>query len=371
MDVDDIHTALEAKRESEVLHGTDEDFIIDNEGDDRKSHGFKLKSREILENKSKVPALTAKKVKHKVSKKQVKQLMTLAGRLITDSKLKARVDKDGIVRGKNVDVWADEEEAPQPDIYKKSAFKAYMPATKAPKTLTHAPIPLSVSTTDDGLVHAGKSYNPALDSWKDLINREFNVEESYEVKRQAAEEHHRRIQHLIETLDDNEIDNSGDELPEEEKGDVDEDDENKYKLSLNKRTEVKIKTRAKRNKEARNKQRMELEVRLKDLKKQIHDLQKLEAIEKEVDVKQSQVQKKAPKKYLRHGKSEITFKPIEVKLSEELTNNMRSVKPEGNLFYDQMHKLQASGQIEARVPVEKRRRYAQKFTEKWSYKDFK
>lgn len=373
VDVDDIHEALEAKRENEVLYGDDDQaFVIDNEGDNRKIHSHKLKSREILENKSKVPAIVSKKVKHKVSKKRANQLMALAGRLITESALTARVDKDGIVRAQNVDVWADKDEVAQPDIYKKSSFKSYTPATKAPKTMSHAPISLSVSTTDDVLVHAGKSYNPALDSWRDLIDREFNAEQSLEVKRQAVEEHQKRIQHLIETLDDKEIESSDDEVAQEvEETANNEDDENKYKLSLNKRTELKLKTRTKRNREARHKQRLELQAKLKDLKKQIHDLQKLEEIEKEVDVKQSQVKKKAPKTYVRHGKSEVIFKPIEVKLSDELTNNMRSVKPEGNLFYEQMHKLQASGRVEARVPVEKKRKFARKFTEKWSYKDFK
>lgn len=372
VDVEDIHAGLEAKREKEVLQGTDDDFVIDNEGDNRKTHGSKLKSREILENKSKVPALVSRQVKHKVSKKQAKQLMALAGRLNTDSKLKTRLDKDGIIRGKNVDVWADEEEVAQPDSYKKSAFKAYMPATKAPKTMAHAPLALTVSTTEVGLVHAGKSYNPELGSWKDLIDREFNAELSLEMKRQAMEEHQKRIQHLIETLDDKEIDTSGDEAPEEEEEAAeDEDEETKYKLSINERTELKIKTKTKRNKEAAHKKRMELQAKLTNLKKQINDLLKLEDIQKEVEVKESQIKKKAPKKYFRHGKSDVTFKPIEVKLSDELTNSMRSVKPEGNLFYDHMHKLQASGQIEARVPVVKKRKYARKFTEKWSYKNFK
>lgn len=376
VDVDDIHTALEAKREKEILHGAsdgDEDFVIDNVGDDRnKLLGSKLKAREILENKSKVPAVTSKKVKHKVSKTHAKKLMALAGRLMTESKLKARVDRDGIIRSRNLDVWADEPEVDEPEIYKKSAFRGYTPATRAPETLFHAPIALHLTTKEDSLVHAGKSYNPALDSWRDLIDREFSAEQDLEVKRQAMEEHQKRIQHLIETLDDKEIESSDDDLmPEEEEVEEEENEEDKYKLSINKRTELKIKTKTRRNREARHKQRQELEAKLKQLKKQIHDLSRLEDIEHQVTEKESNKKTKASKKYLRHGKSEITFKPIEVKLSDELTNNLRSMKPEGNLFYEQMHKLQASGRVEARVPVQKKRRYARKFTEKWSYKDFK
>lgn len=376
VDVDDIHTALEAKRDREILHGDhDDDFVIDTLGNDANKAGTsKLKAREILENKSKVPALTLKKVKHRVSKAEVKKLMTLAGRLMTDSQLKARVDKDGIVRAKNLDVWADEVPEDQPDIYRKTAFRAYTPATKTPKTLSHAPIALHVTTPQDELVHAGKSYNPGLDSWKALIDREFSAEQDLEVKRQAMEEHQQRIQYLIEALDDKEIESSDDEPAAEQEEEAEEEaEEDKYKLSLNPRTELKIKTKTKRNKEARHKERQELEAKLKQLKKQIHDLSRLEDIEQLVNEKET-VQKsktKAAKKYLRHGKHGVTFKPIEVKLSDELTNNLRSMKPEGNLLYEQMHKLQTSGRVEARVPVSKKRRYARKFTEKWSYKDFK
>lgn len=62
---------------------------------------------------------------------------------------------------------------------------------------------------------------------------------------------------------------------------------------------------------------------------------------------------------------------MEVKLSDELSGNLRNLKPEGNLFYDQMLNLQSSGKVESRVPVAKRRKYQKKITEKWTYKDFK
>lgn len=371
VDVDDITSALEAKREKEILHGADdEDFVIDTVGTTSKTPVTKLKLKEILENKSKVPAMASRKVKHRISKPQAKKLMALAGRLITESALKARTDKDGIVRAANVDVWADEKEVEQPEIYKQTAFKAYTKATRAPKTLKHEPIKLDVGGNDDELVHAGKSYNPALDSWRALIDREFNSEQDLEVKRQAMEEHQRRIQYLIETLDDNEITEDNDVAGEDEE-EVPENDEDKYKLSLNKRTELKIKTKTRRNKEARNKQKRELEQKLRLLKQQIRDLARLDEIQEQVDEKEANAKPRPAKKFVRHGKSDITFKPIEVKLLDELTNNLRSVKPEGNLLYDQMYKLQASGRVEARVPVAKRRRYAQKFTEKWTYKDFK
>ena len=62
---------------------------------------------------------------------------------------------------------------------------------------------------------------------------------------------------------------------------------------------------------------------------------------------------------------------LEVKFSDELSDSLRKLRPEGNLLYDQVRKLQSSGKMESRVPVKKSRRYKQKITEKWTHKDFK
>lgn len=372
IDVDDIHAGLEAKREKEVLHGDDSgDFVIDTSGETPAASDYKLKTVEILANKSKVPAVAGKSSKQRVSKAHTKKLMALAGRLLTESKQKARTDRDGLVRGAAKDVWADEAPLDLPNVYQETTFVGYTKPKNIPSTLKHKPVALHnkhATEKDLELVDAGKSYNPSLDLWRALIDKEFNIENDHEMQRQAMEEHQKRIQHLIETLDDDEADSSHDEAEEEE---VEVAEEDKYKLSINKRTEIKIKTKTRRNREAKHKQRMELQAKLKELKVQIKDLARLEDIEKEVDTKLENIQKDAPKKYTRHGKSEVIFKPIEVKLSDELTSSLKNLKPEGNLFYDQMHKLQSTGKVEAREPVQKKRRYAQKFTEKWSYKDFK
>ena len=372
IDVDDIQAGLEAKRENEVLLGDDSDFIIDNEGDSKsKTPAFVRKTSEILANKSKVPSVSSRKVKHKVSKSQANRLMALAGRLVTTSKVQARSEKEGIIRASSLDVWGTASEEELPEVYKKTPFLSYTAAKKAPKTLSHQPVALETPAPLETVVHAGKSYNPDLKSWKDLINKEFNLENSIEMKRQEMEEHQKRIQYLIATLDDKEFEESDDEEGKEDEGaGENEDEDDSYKLSLNERTELKIKTKTRRNKEMRHKQRLELEKKLKDLKKQIRDLSNLETIESEVEKKLLSVKKRSERKYRRHGKHEVGFKPIEVKLSDELTSNLRTMKPEGNLLYDQMYKLQAQGKVAATVP-QKHKRKAVKITEKWSYKDFK
>ncbi|GEQ69910.1 hypothetical protein JCM33374_g3586 [Metschnikowia sp. JCM 33374] len=372
--VDDINSALEAKRERQVLHGDsiEGDFVIDTEGSkDSKAPVSVLKTTEILANKSKVPALVSRKSKQKVSKTRANKLMVLAGRSLTDSKHTARVEADGLVKGSNVDLWGAEEAQDEAGgkAAQTPATTSNTKASRAPRTLKQDPLRLHTQVPDDDVVHAGKSYNPSLESWKSLIDKEFVTENDAQMKAQALEQERERIQHLVDTLHDEEEDEIIEEAEEAEK--EPENEEEKYRLSVNARTEVKRKTRTRRNREARHKQRMELEGKLRDLKKQLRDLGNLSAIQNEVEEKASMQKTAAPKKYKKHSKHEVSFKPIEVKLADELTNNLRGVRPEGNPFYEQMNKLQMSGKVEARVPVRAKRRYRQKLTEKWSYKNFK
>jgi nucleolar protein 53 len=122
---------------------------------------------------------------------------------------------------------------------------------------------------------------------------------------------------------------------------------------------------------------MELEDQLKGWKRQLKDLTNLdEILAAEAEAEKAEIARaeklsdkvRKPKKLFRYDTIEA---PLEVKLSDELTNNLKNLKPEGNLFYDLMMNLQSTGKIETRVPVGKKRKYAPKVTEKWTYKDFK
>lgn len=370
IDIDDVEKGLEESSNRKILLGEDDDdFIIDTEGD--KSVGGKsakkLKSTEILANKSKVKPLAIERNNRKiqgVNKHEVHRLMKLSGKVNGESKLKTRVDKDGLFRAKNEDLWGEEPVDNTPEILLKKSSSSHTKAKKAPKTLKTESIKLKEKEKH---VDAGKSYNPSLASWKALINKEFATENEKELKRQELISHQERIKDLIANLDDNEEASSEEEQEEEEVEESVQD----YKLSINKPTEVKIKTKSKRNRELKHKKKMELEQNLKELKRQINELSKLDEYNELVDAKlESKKQKsdKAPKKLFKY---ESITRPLEVKLSDELTDNLKNLKPEGNLFYDSMINLQENGLIESRVPVAKRRRYAPKITEKWTYKDFK
>lgn len=378
VDVSEIDQALEYQRDQEILHGDqagEDEFVIDTEGKtpQHTAPAAKLKTTEILTNKSKVQPVRQRPVKKPVSRKERERIMALAGRLATANKLHTRIEKDGLVKGSLEDVWEDAPEPELPMVYKESAYSSHMKPKHAPGTMKEPPIPLTIrgqKGPDLELVDAGKSYNPSLELWRALIEKEFGSEKQFELQRQQLAEEQERIQHLIETMpDENFVDDSADEAPEEEE--EEQKDEEDIKLSINKPTKWNKKTKTQRNKLERHKKLQELSARLKQIKDSMKELERLDEIMAEVEKKGPQ-KPAAPRDrpYRKHGRGELAFKPIELKLSDELTSCLRSLKPEGNLFYDNMHKLQVSGKVEAQGGSQKRRRFAPKLKERYSYKNF-
>lgn len=361
IDLKDIEDTLEQNRDKQRLFGTDEDFVIDESASDLKSVK-KLKSSEILTNKSKIPALAVERNKRPKSK-NITRLMKISGR-IDNSTSMASIDKNGLLNVKSEDIWDEPEEIVE-------EYPIHLPESKSktkinrPATISRAPIALDYQINE---IHEGKSYNPSLESWKSLINEEFGAEHIKELNRQQLIEKQEMLARLIAEQDE-ESDDDNDELNDELN---DNNDTNDFKLSINKPTVTKKKTKTQRNREIRHQKRQELEFKLKALKRQITEISQLDLDEiKEKD--ESKVEKKAKitKKPTKLYKYNVMEAPLEVKLSNELNSNLKNVKAEGNLFYSNMIKLQSKGLIEARVPVAKKSKYKPKITEKWTYKDFK
>jgi nucleolar protein 53 len=430
VDISDIETKLQEQREEIIQHGklladveSEDLFIIDEDADDeiekklKKDNIKKLKSSEILENKSKVPALLLSKIgkskKNKrsdkiqgVDKKEMVHLLKLAGKIKGYDKTDERMAKEGIINSKAYDVWNTplENEIKQnklPNILKEKSSISFTKATVVPKTIKEAPIQVRKIEI---LPHAGKSYNPSFDNWKHLIEQEYFKEKNKEDQRLELEEYRDRIQYLISNYEDNEVEedddseNSDDNEKEEEAEEVEVEEtkeiientivedgniiiNSKVKLSINPITEVKIKTKTQRNKEKRYKERKRLENELKEIKSRIKELEKLPEILQQVGDKEQKIIENINKedkhdRLVRKGKKklgsrfEVIEGPIEIKLSNELSDSLRKLKPEGNLLYDQMKNLQSKGMIETRR-ITKGKKGKKKVTEKWSYKDFK
>lgn len=378
VDIDDVQAGLHDKSEHERIFGKEssDDFVLDNEGDSKlvsKNQPKKLKSLEILDKRSKFPALNVVRNNKKiqgVDRSEVHRLMKLSGRVNGITATEARIAKNGITSTKVTDLWAEEEETVEtPEILKKFSSSEWTKAKNMPKTLNESPI--MIKSADK--IISGKSYNPSFESWKALLNEEFTKESGNEEKRQLLKEHQEKIKNLIANLNDNEEEDSSDDEESEKKAAVEEVEEvtKDFKLSINKPTQVKIKTKTQRNKALKHKQREELQMKLKELKHQIHELNKLEEYEVEVEEKLSNKRTKREKAPLKLFKYTNVNDQLEIKLSDEISDSLRKLKPEGNLLYDQMRNLQDSGKIEARIPVSKKRKYTPKITEKWTYKDFK
>lgn len=400
VDVSDVQKGLEENIEEVIQHGiklsdaqSEDLFFIDEEADEAteeklvKDNVKKLKASEILANKSKVKPLyeegkiTKPRKVQGVTKKEMNRLLRLAGKVQGYDKYEQRLSEDGIIKSKAFDVWntltAEEKRlAELPAPLKEQSVASFTVANKVPKTLKEAPLKIK---NIEVIPHAGKSYNPTYENWKDLIDSEYYKEKTHDDKRNKLEEFHARLQYIMDNDHHSEVESSGSEDEEEVQQEEEEDDDEKYRLSVNAVTERKIKTKTKRNKEQRHLERVKIETEIKELKAHIKMLEQLpeildEVLTSEQDQLSKPTESRGERKLRRGtrklGKFDVIEGPIEVKLSNELSDSLRKLKPEGNLLYDQMKRMQAKGMIETRRGRD-RKSGKKKNTEKWSYKDFK
>ena len=419
IDVEDIERYLQEQAQNEINYGVknvenlkDESlFELDTEGDDRlekltkkSQHGKVTKSKDILNKinqQSKVPALktynknTANKDKIQgVEKKKIKKLMQLAGRsLKADDKANAHMErKGGLVKGSKKDLWGDEGANKElktpsgfltlkqkdfdsiknlPKTLLKQSLTSFSKGTVQPESMKKAPI--EVFKFEDAVVNDAKSYNPDMKKWEEFFQKEYLSEKEKDDKRKMIEEYKLKIQHLMDTLDDNEIADSSDDEEEEEDVDDEEDNsENKFKLSINPAVQNKKKNRTQRNKEKRLKERLSLESEIKEVKKQLKELEKVIITEekelengnnenKQQDIKKLPssleiIEKRVQKKRKLGTKQQIMEPLLEIKFKDEMNGSLRKLKPEGSLLYDSMIKLQSKGVIETRGVFRKGRK---------------
>ncbi|PVU88049.1 hypothetical protein BB559_005756 [Furculomyces boomerangus] len=183
------------------------------------------------------------------------------------------------------------------------------------------------------------------------------------------------------TLESNEIAIDMDSLDDSDSNDDDVSDTDTV-VNMKPGSKNTRKTRVQRNKEEKNRKKIMSKVghkiqkakfsRINKINKIKADLEKNMAVKKaEKEVRDNILREKAliPKKKI--GKYKVKEFDESVKLSDEISGSLRALKPESNLVLESFVGLQRRNLIEPRIPVEKRRRYKTKTTEKWSYKDFK
>lgn len=263
----------------------------------------------------------------------------------------------------------------------------YVPRPIPPKKPT-VDVPVTMKAIPAVRVaHEGNSYNPVFEHHQSALRKALDVEEN-KLRKQEFLQSKLAYPKELDLLEDD--DGFGFFEDEEEQEDEGADDNNNEGVTADgepttesspKKKQPKRKTESQKQK-ARIQKHLEKEIahkkQLKKLQNQLKDLPNLlkKLGKQEGKLKQEQngeeieqvdmakVMKRAP----RLGPHVYRPNSMEIMLTDELTDSLRRLKPEGNMFKDRFSSLEERGLIETRLPVSKRRRYQLKSFETPSYR---
>ncbi|KAF1993012.1 putative 60S ribosomal biogenesis protein Nop53 [Amniculicola lignicola CBS 123094] len=397
VDVTEIHEGLQEVR-AQIIQGgviaektADQLFVVDTFGDKevaRKvtSRHKPLKADEILAQRSAIPAVSSRKrlsdfeepkpKKSRVSGKDYDKLRAIAygG---------DQVQKDIVEIGTaDHDPWAVQDVKKDP----KYSFLEEKKAKREPATLKRAPVSLAKDGKEIPALRkpeAGKSYNPLLEDWANLIEREGQKEvEAEKVRLQEAREEAEHMERVIAAAEEPDTEDDNESAWESEwEGFSDVDDDSKKQKRPERKTPTQ-RNKIKRRKEAERLARHEAKMRardkqalkIQDLIKSVAEKEKATAAAREValtlkgDEASSDGEEVLRKK--RFGKNPIPEPTLEVVLADELQDSLRRLKPEGNLLKDRFRSMIVRGKVESRRQIAYHKKPKTTLTEKWSYKDW-
>lgn len=352
-----------------------------------------LRSLEILLQRSAVPALSSKATappapktnKAKVSHADKERLRRIAR--------KTQVGSDGQGLGSAVisvrkteplrDVWTERESEAQRLANVKGKWEEVVepqPAPKAPLTIEqqrqiHA---YTAQTKSVPVPRDGQSYNPKLESHQTLLDAAIAQEIALLKKETDAEKKLERYKQMIQNRrqvaqeDDADLINgmmvaAGDpEALAEEIGLEVEDigdgsDSNEMGNAFAKPT--RRKTQAEKNKAKRRIEQARLAKQAATIKQQRKSMEILSKLKSSVEASAQdrarvQAARRAAKQAERLtgyqggekvGKHRVLEDSIDVQLGEDLSENVREIKPEGNLFRERFRSMQSRSLVEPRV----------------------
>ncbi|BFZ58479.1 hypothetical protein PYCC9005_005542 [Savitreella phatthalungensis] len=339
-----------------------------------------------------------KKVKGALPASEIRRLKKIAGRMDqakAGQTAAASMQNDKV---KTFDVWGDgggdaaEKEKPFAGGWVEPKRTKRAPKTygKAPENLTH-----DGDTVAQVLIaEEGQSYNPPIEEWNELLSRKAEEETTREERRgpaktiKAAQAKDERLSMPLGLLDD-----------DGEEDQVDDADESVERFTAPVVREKK--TQQQRNREARIAKRLEFEAANRAAKAERRALQAavelakregssarvaslldahLGAVVRSHDAADDEVASVAETattlgetrmplmRKRKFGKHALPQDPLEVQLSDELAESLRTLRPEGNVFKDRFLSLVKRGVVEARIPHTLKRRYALMKREKYSHK---
>jgi len=241
------------------------------------------------------------------------------------------------------------------------------------------------------VAHPGASYNPAFEDYVKLINIANDVEVIKDKKEKKIKKAlHDMFPHedgfnkqatYIKEMSEGILDENGERITEKESQVEKEEVEKEDVLILTVNpsiTDEKKKTVAQKNKEKKQLLQAKSKRRIKALNSQRNQFFRIKSIKKQVaqDVASADkiiaekelIRKNKEGKTKRLGKLKYQAADIEVKLIDELTGCLRSMKPEGNLVEDRFLSLQRRNLIEPRRRANFTHKYKRKLYEKRTHK---
>ncbi|ORX58041.1 P60-like protein [Hesseltinella vesiculosa] len=384
IDVEEMETGLEALRSEERVRGTQAElpdeahFILDDTGDAQVAKEVRkqrtLKVDEILAERSAVPAVKSGRFVHdkptqksgELSKTQTRQVNKLFNRKAKGQPLKPK--KKSHIKS-TYDLWDAPSEATQPT----SDFIEKPTKVKAPATMSMIP---KVTQHVSAVVvpQAGASYNPTEADHHALVQHAADIEfkkikEAMKVDSKLARISASTLPDEHDLKDENEV--------EDEEEDAEEESDTEQDGKTGKR-----KTTAQRNREKRRRTMLadhaDKQTHRRIGQQITHVASTIEALdEKDKIIEESTLARQAHKELREKqglktvGSGRVMQPNVEVQLEEELSESLRQLKPEGNMFMDRFASLQQRNII---VPPSQnknpKRRYALKVYERRSYKNF-
>lgn len=413
VDLDELQSNLEVVREEIVKGGVISEksaadlFALDVFGDAEIEKqrllrdGKKvLRADEILAQRSAIPGLDGRK-KRKIEDVDVE---TASGKKQRNGKYVSHKDLQRLRRvagsgpvldgdsSVTHDPWAAqpvaELEQPQYD------FLDPVRAKVAPKTLAKAPVPLTASGKPVPHVarpQGGRSYNPLVGDWSNLLQQEGATAIAAERERLATEkaDEERQARWEVEAAKVDAAEKEGDDYAtdydSEWEGFQSEGEREVHTAKAKQRKTPAERNKIKARKEREAKELMERKQRERDIQEK-----RIKQIAKEVstrdkarrpgtlvhqvesdDSSDADAGNDVQLSRRRFGKLEVPAAPLEVTLPEDLEDSLRRLKPEGNLLTDRYRNLLINGKLEVRKKVGQMKKKQVYAREKWTYKDFK
>ncbi|KAF8212516.1 ribosome biogenesis protein Nop53/GLTSCR2 [Mycena galopus ATCC 62051] len=406
VDLQEVEEGIEELRAEERATGTflhkqqdDQLFVVDVKGDDKirtslpKFKASELTSTKILAQRSAVPAVvsrttTNKKRKSPLSSEDKNRLLRIAKRprkgpfntIVDPTELgagSATFELSEAVKNSGAyDPWAPAEE--MEDI--KDGLETVQPKKIKVPVHSHPRHKIEVPAILEP--HQGTSYNPPADAHHELLIKASEIEgKRVEKAAKLAETKAKIDQATVEAGDETVGVPPGMKvaIPMEE----DEDPaaateevipkkmpERKTKAQRNKAAKVLAQKRALAEK-ARKKNEIAIINSVKLLRRTANKT--LSAREQAHEARRAALQEKLKRGLggQKLGKHKVPEEEVDVQLGEDLSESLRALKPEGNLFRDRFTSLQQRALIEPRVPVLPKRRKARTVEyEKHAWKRF-